>query len=61
MVVLRCPSCFSEKVSRNAKQKRVKKSDVFYCWNCGESNRIEHMEYSYENDFDGECNEDYEG
>lgn len=60
-VMLRCPKCFSEKISRNTVQKKIKKSEVFHCWNCGEENRFEHMQYSYEADFGGEHQEDYVG
>ena len=51
--MLRCPNCFSEKVSINHKQKRIKKSEVFVCSDCGESTRIEHMAHSQELNFDG--------
>lgn len=60
-IMLRCPNCNSENVSLNIKQKRVKKSEVFHCWECGENTRFENMSYSYENNFDGTCNDDYTG
>lgn len=53
-IMLRCPDCNSEKVVVDSKQKKVKKSDCFWCYECSKSIRIEKMAYSVEMDFDGE-------